>query len=306
MVNVQATCKGCGQPIWGNYLQALGATWHPEHFVCAFCARPIGKTKFQVHQDAPYHVECYREHISPRCVYCGKPLISEYFIDHWGQRYCKEHQGQYPACSHCGRLIPPAQVEHGAETMRCPICRASAVESAVEAKPLFSQAIHWVSSQGLTYNNLRLGLELCDREKLAQFLHRHDLAHALGATTSRSYTQNGKVTHVEVSGVAVLQGLPAVLFQGVTVHELGHVWLIVQGIHDLPLWAEEGFCELLSYRYYNDLHTAESMFHGTNIEKNPDHTYGDGFRRIHALSEALTFPRFIEILRTTKHLPARP
>jgi hypothetical protein len=287
-------------------VQALGAAWHPEHFVCTGCGQPIGKAKFQVYQGAPYHVECYQERFSPRCVYCGKPLISEYFVDHWGQQYCKEHQKQYPTCNYCGRLVPSEQAEHGTEVVRCPICRSSAVETAIEAKPLFLQAIHWVNGQGLMYNNLPLSLELCDREKLARHLHSHNLAHALGATTSRSYTQNGQVTHVEVSGVAVLQGLPATLFQGVTVHELGHVWLIVHGIRDLPAWAEEGFCELLSYRYYDHLHTAESTFQSTNIEKNPDHTYGDGFRRIHTLSDALTFPRLIGILRTTKRLPAKP
>ncbi len=306
MVNVQTICKGCGQPIWGSYLQALGAVWHPEHFVCFACARPIGNTKFQLHQGAPYHVNCYREQFSLRCVYCDKPLISEYLIDHWDQHYCKEHQNQYPACDHCGRLIPPEQIERGAETVRCPVCRSSAVESAIEARPLFSQAIQWVSRQGLIYNNLRLGLELCDRKKLGQFLHSRSQAHALGATTSRSYTQNGQVTRREISGIAVLQGLPATLFQGVTVHELGHVWLLVQGIHALPPWAEEGFCELLSYRYYNDLHTAESMFHSMNIEQNPDPIYGDGFRRMCAFSDALTFPRFIEVLQRTKHLPASP
>ncbi len=302
MQNVQTICKGCGQPIWGSYLHALGAVWHPEHFVCTACARPIGNTSFQLHQDAPYHAECYNQQIAPRCAYCGKPLVDEYFIDHWGQQYCKAHQDQYQPCDYCGRLISPDQMERKVDTIRCPICRSSSIEADIEAKPLFSQAIRWVSSQGLTYNNLRLELKLCDRQKLAQLLQGH--SHMLGATFGTSI-QNGSVMRTEVNGIAVLQGLPATLFQGVTVHELGHVWLIVQGIRDLPAWAEEGFCELLSYRYYNDLHTQESIFHSEGIEQNPNPTYGDGFRRIRALSDALGFPRFLEILRTTKRLPSR-
>jgi len=108
----------------------------------------------------------------------------------------------------------------------------------------------------------------------------------------------------EVNGIAVLQGLPAVLFQGVTAHELGHVWLIVHGIQGLPSWAEEGFCEYLSYRYYYDLNTPESRYHAVSIENNADPVYGEGFRRVRALADALGFPRFLEILRTTKRLPS--
>src|SRR6266542_4491834 len=74
-MSVQPICKSCGQPIWGNYLNALGATWHPEHFMCAACGRPIGGSSFQLYQGAPYHLECYRDRVAPRCAYCGKPLV---------------------------------------------------------------------------------------------------------------------------------------------------------------------------------------------------------------------------------------
>ena len=108
----------------------------------------------------------------------------------------------------------------------------------------------------------------------------------------------------KVNGIAVLQGLPAVLFQGVTAHELGHVWLIVHGIQGLPSWAEEGFCEYLSHRYYGDLNTPEGRYHAVSIENNTDPVYGEGFRRVRALTDAPGFPRFLEILRTTKKLPS--
>jgi len=103
--------------------------------------------------------------------------------------------------------------------------------------------------------------------------------------------------------VGVLRGLPATLFQGVTVHELGHVWLIVHGIQNLPSWAEEGFCELLSYRFYTEMNTPESRHCAQAIEENPDPVYGDGFRRVRARVDASGFGRFLGILRTTKALP---
>ena len=302
-MSAQPVCKGCGYPIQGNYVTAMEACWHPEHFVCASCGRPINGVRYRPYQDAPYHIDCYDNTIAPRCAYCNRPLVKEYLVDHWGTRYCAEHQHQYPRCAYCQRLVPPADQEQGAEDVRCPLCRSSAIESADDARPIFKKLIQWVSGQGLRYNNLPLSLELCGHARLAYYLNERGQSHSLGATMSKIYSLDGRVVRSEVTGVAVLLGLPSVLFQGVTIHELGHVWLVVQGIQDLPSWAEEGFCELLSYRYYNELNTPESQYHATNIARNPDPVYGEGFRRVSARADALGFARFVEALQKTKRLP---
>lgn len=299
-------CKQCRQPIWGSYLTALGATWHPEHFLCAACHKPMGNTRFQLYEGAPYHPECYRQRVAPRCAYCGKPLTSEYLVDYWGTKFCKEHKGQFLTCSFCGRLVPPQQQENPVRndgSVRCPICRESAIETISQAQPIFSQLIHWVNSQGLIYNNLHLSLELCDRPRLAELLKGRAGADSLGVTMSTTHTQNWQVVRTEVNGVAVLEGLPSMLFQGITIHELGHVWLIVHGVKGLPSWAEEGFCELMTYRYYTQLDTPESRYHAEGIERNPNPVYGDGFRRVREIAGAMGFQRFVETLQTTKRLP---
>jgi len=296
-------CKRCGQPISGRYLTVLGATWHPEHFLCAACGLPITETRFQLHEQAPYHLACYEREIAPHCVYCGRPLIGEYLIDQWGQKYCKEHEGQYPHCSFCGRLVPSGEREPVTQRVRCAVCRSTAIETAEAAKPIFRELIQWVGSQGLRYNNLHLSLELCGSEKLASYLQSHSQSHSLGATMSTTYMQDGRVLRSEVRGVAVLLGLPETLFRGVTIHELGHVWLVVQGLYQLPPRSEEGFCELLSYRYYQQLNTPESLYHSGAIEHNSDRIYGDGFRYVNKLAEKYGFPRLLEVLQTTKKLP---
>ncbi len=296
-------CKQCGQAIVGRYLTVLGATWHPEHFLCAACHLPITETSFQLHENAPYHTACYEREIAPHCVYCGLPLIGEYLVDMWGQKFCKKHEGQYPHCSFCGRLVPGGQRESLTGRVRCDICRSSAVETAETAKPIFRELIQWVSSQGLRYYNLRLSLELCGPEKLAQYLQSHTQSHSLGATMSTTYMQDGHVLRSEVRGVAVLQGLPETLFRGVTVHELGHVWLVVQGIHQLPARDEEGFCEVLSYRYYQALNTPESSYHARAIERNSDPIYGAGFQYVARLEKRYGFARLLEVLQNTKRLP---
>lgn len=301
----QSICTYCHQPIQGSVLTALGSTWHPEHFVCGACGLPISDQSFNVQDGKPYHTACFYNQIAPRCAYCGKPLTGEFLVDQWGTMFHKEHESQYPHCDFCGRLIPPQQQERGSnvESMRCSICRSTAIETINEAQPLFQQCKQWVSRQGLKYNNQKLSLELVDRAKLARYLSMRTEPHALGATMSSTYVQGGQVVRTEIEGVAVLQGLPAALFQGVTIHELGHVWLLVQGVSNLPMWAEEGFCELLAQRFHTEMNTPEHLYYARNIERNPNSVYGEGYRRVRAIVDKLGFEHFIQQLSATKRLP---
>src|SRR6266852_2860901 len=332
-------CKLCGQSVQGGYVNALGAVWHPEHFVCAACNLPINATSFNVFENkayhqacyfeqvAPrcaacgkpltdryvtsngksYHSDCYRNFVVPRCVYCNEPLMEEYMVDHWGAKYCKKHSKEYPACEFCSRLIPPAQQERGngkLNSTRCPVCRSRAIDIAEQAKTAFAGIKRWVSSQGLSYNNLPLSMQLRDRDFLAKFARANGQSHMLGVTMSTAHTLNGRETHTNIDGVAMLEGLPRPLFDGVVTHELGHVWLIVHGIKGLPPWAEEGFCELLAHRYYTQLNTPESRYHSESIEKNSDPVYGDGFRRVRAIADRAGFSSLLETLIKSGRLPA--
>jgi hypothetical protein len=227
-----------------------------------------------------------------------------FMTDRLGQMFCAEHEGHYPRCAFCDCLVPGGVPEPETGRVRCAACSTSAIELGEVAKPIYREIIAWVNNQGLVYNNLRLSLEICSSESLARHLRSHAESHSLGATMSTTYTQpNGQIINSEVRGVAVLLGLPEMLFRGVTVHELGHVWLVVQGIRNLSPQAEEGFCELLSYRYYQEQNTPESNYHAQTIEHNQDHTYGDGFRYVHMLAQKYGFPRLLAELQTTKTLP---
>lgn len=301
----QPVCKGCGQAIHGVYITALGTTWHPEHFLCAVCHRPIGTCGFYEREGKPYHAECYHQWVAPRCAYCGKPLVGQYLEDYWGTRFCPEHQGEFPPCRFCGRLVPPHHQRSDAQTegVRCPVCRASAVDSIAQARPIFRRLVLWVNGQGLRYNDLHLRIELRNRQQLAQFLRDPSDTKALGATLCTTYTRNGQVVRTEINGVAILRGLPSTLFQGVTVHELGHAWLAVHRITGLPRWAEEGFCELLSYRFYVQIDTPESRYYAAGLERQADPVYGEGLRRVRALAETLGFSSLVETLQRTKRLP---
>lgn len=337
----RTVCKYCGKPLVGRYITALGAEWHPEHFLCAGCHQPISDSSFNTHDGQPFHPQCYAEYAAPRCAYCHKPmtehyvvsegklyhedcyrngvvprcaychepLMGEYLGDAWGAKFCKKHQQEYPACQFCGRLIPPSEQEAGKrDSIRCLVCRSRAIESMSMATPLFTELIRWAKTQLPGFPDVALKLELYDRAALARAMQGRaaslgDDPHMLGVTMSTTHTLDGREVGSEVNGIAVLRGLPTPLFQGVVAHELCHAWLVLQNIKGLPQWSEEGLCELLAHRYYMRLNTVESRHYAASIEKNPNPIYGDGFRRVRKVSDRLGFTQYVQLLRATKRLP---
>uniref|UniRef100_A0A8C5P563 Leupaxin n=1 Tax=Jaculus jaculus TaxID=51337 RepID=A0A8C5P563_JACJA len=54
-------CHGCGQPITGRCISAMGHKFHPEHFVCAFCLTQLSKGIFREQNDKTYCQLCFNK-----------------------------------------------------------------------------------------------------------------------------------------------------------------------------------------------------------------------------------------------------
>ncbi|XP_066490701.1 leupaxin [Tiliqua scincoides] len=52
-------CRGCGKPIAGRCVSAMGHRFHPEHFVCAFCLTQLHNGIFQEQNDKAYCHSCF-------------------------------------------------------------------------------------------------------------------------------------------------------------------------------------------------------------------------------------------------------
>lgn len=68
-------CSFCHQAIFDKYTTALGKHWHPDHFVCTHCRKPIGEN-FHEHGGKPYCVTHHLELFCPKCAYCNKPITA--------------------------------------------------------------------------------------------------------------------------------------------------------------------------------------------------------------------------------------
>ncbi|CAH0715870.1 unnamed protein product, partial [Brenthis ino] len=67
-------CNGCNSAIQGRIVTALNKKWHPEHFTCNTCRKPIDGAKFHQHDGGVHCVPCYTQFHSPRCHGCGDPI----------------------------------------------------------------------------------------------------------------------------------------------------------------------------------------------------------------------------------------
>ena len=52
--------------------------WHPEHFLCAVCEKPLVDEKFHVVEDKPYCSNDFYELHAPTCGACNRKIIDEF------------------------------------------------------------------------------------------------------------------------------------------------------------------------------------------------------------------------------------
>jgi len=71
----KGSCASCGRPILGESISALGATYHPEHFSCGNCHRPLGTSNFFEQDGVPNCEKCYQELLCARCAHCEEPIL---------------------------------------------------------------------------------------------------------------------------------------------------------------------------------------------------------------------------------------
>ena len=263
-------CVGCGKSVGNEWITSEGSIWHASCFRCDLCSKPLG---------SPYT-----------------------FSDIWVWRVCHRHPSLI-SCDACGRLHDGARNDP-AVLDRCDICRAAGVDSDRAARDRFHASVGWLKKQGLDGDGTSpLKLHLVD----ASWLHR-EAGHvvdgqALGVARHTITDYGGGRRTVTHDGIAVLRGLPDPLFESVVIHELGHAWLTIRGVHGLPQRDEEGFCQLLSHRFLSRSPHAAAAGYARKIEISDDPIYGDGFRAVNHLVSQVGFDAIIRSLAGDGRFP---
>ncbi|KAI9509051.1 hypothetical protein F5148DRAFT_1148601 [Russula earlei] len=96
-------CGGCGGPIVGRIVSAMGVRWHPGCFRCSDCSDLLEYVSSYERDGKPYCHFDYHERFAPRCYHCKTPIVDERFITlddpELGKRTYHE---QHFFCSECG------------------------------------------------------------------------------------------------------------------------------------------------------------------------------------------------------------
>ena len=279
-------CAACGRPVLDRYVTALDRIWHPEHFVCSRCAKPIHEQSFQSRDRRPYHNACFVEAFSLRCSACGRACPESYLEDAHGSIFCPECHSLSTGCPFCGRTLPSGT--------SCFICVPLVSNFAAAARE-FDEAISWFKGTGVPFHWTLRDIQLSLTANVPT--NRHTISagqRRLGLTEVR-WIENGLGRRYTIS-VTMQLSLPSLLYRGVAAHELGHVWLLTSGLSHLRDEDAEGFCELISYLYYRSLITPEAAQNARRIRDNPDPIYGGGFRNIVETHKGMQLPQLAAML----------
>ena len=78
IIHTGPPCAACGEMVIGQCVNALGKTYHPEHFVCSCCSQCLNGAKFFIHEEEVYFETDYYELYGNRCKTCGDPIRDKY------------------------------------------------------------------------------------------------------------------------------------------------------------------------------------------------------------------------------------
>lgn len=70
-------CAQCNSVIRGPFLMALGKSWHPEEFNCAYCKNSMADLGFVQEKGFIYCEHCYEQFFAPECARCQRKILGE-------------------------------------------------------------------------------------------------------------------------------------------------------------------------------------------------------------------------------------
>ena len=329
-------CKKCGEKISGNYVTAMGGSWHSHCFTCASCNKSISGQQFLVFADRPYHQNClkcrgcglaitgsyikhnggawhsrcYKYQHHPRCSVCRKPLTRRYLVDFWGNSYCITHK-DFANCASCGRIVCENLTSGGMQypdgLLICGLCGLHGVATQERADKLMNEMRSALASVGLKLNSAQAPITLCGRDELHES-SRHDFHNErpiLGLARWTTTTSGGRVIARTFKDILIQKNLPEEHFRTVAIHELTHAWFFYNNYRDLPLEVEEGMCVLMEYIWLKSQKTLDAKYRRTIIAQSPDPVYGDGFRKARAALKLMPLKILLKYLKEKNKFPSR-
>jgi len=304
--DVEKMCARCGDVIDGAHFRTDGKYYHPEHFACFYCNRPI-KGRYTEHKQHNYHNDCFTEQIALRCSLCNGVIEGEYLHDFWGNSYHRHHDSVAPSCDSCSRFISPELTGGGVRyddgRYICAICHPNSITDIDDILVIVREVALHMKSFGMDVDYKGLQVHLVGREQMQDVAKEH--SNSLRGFTD--YTEDwrlfGKARNRKLN-VYLLYGMPRMELISTIAHELAHIWQFNHGRFDNDQALCEGSCNYAAFLVLRNYSDEESKFFQSNLATDNDRVYGDGFRRVKKFAEAEGSGTWLKHLRKKSNWPA--
>ena len=300
-------CPTCGKPVTGENIQALRQMYHPEHFVCAACGKPIRTRQFHVHDGKPYCKEDYIRLFSMHCSVCGQPISGSYQLDSLGNAVCNKRDRAHRLCISCGKLMQSPDSNGGkyfsSAHSVCTNCLATAVDTLTDADRLFAEVSQHLAEYNLPLDHRKIPLKLVTMAELRRSHAKRSPQRPHGLTLVRESSLLGMSVTREVTAILALTSLPRVHLGIVLAHEAMHAWLFMNNFPRLTPRVEEGLCELAAALWLEKHPDPLSEHLLKNMLQNRSRTYGSGFRAARKAFNKIGMTGLLEYVRKNRKLP---
>lgn len=299
-------CPTCGLPVAGASLQAFGHMYHPEHFVCAACGKPIRSRQFHTHNKKPYCKQDYVRLFSPQCSICGQPISGSYRLDALGNKVCSKRDRAHKLCSSCGKALYTADGVGGTHFAAghtiCNICLASAITDQSDAMQQFRDISLHLESLNLHLPFQDIPLKLVSMAELRKNHLRNSSLRPNGLTLVNETSLLGRSVNRQVTAILVLTSLPETHLGMVLAHEAMHAWLFLNAFSQLSPRVEEGVCELVASLWLEKQSDPLAQHLLAGMQTNRSHSYGSGYRAARKACEKYGITQLLEYVKKNKTL----
>ncbi|MGH8015135.1 MAG: protein DA1 [Candidatus Zixiibacteriota bacterium] len=330
-------CHYCHKKVEGQWLKVDGNYYHPKHFICANCLKPISDSLFFVQNDRYYdsscyalfvgkrcdycgkaivgeavyfnsqvfHSSCYNESVGLHCVVCGNVVMSEFFVDKRGNAVCKRHKDDAKRCAACQMFLSPiyngswSKLDDGRYV--CEHCEASIITDIDEANKLMNEVKAELVKSGIIIDKKYKLTFVSIQELNSQF--DNFLVDHLGVTQYERSEMLGGLFSFQKFKINVLYGLPRSLLRSVLAHELMHVWLFANSPQPQDQQMCEGTCQLASYLVLQNDQTEDGLFFMQYLKEQDDEIYGEGFRKVLDYVNSVGLEAWLDYLKHNEEAP---
>ncbi|KAH0567527.1 hypothetical protein KQX54_010583 [Cotesia glomerata] len=99
---IAPSCNKCNGKIKGDCLNAIGKSYHPDCFSCAYCGKIFGNSPFFLEEGLPYCEADWNELFTTKCFACGFPVEAG---DRWVEALNNNYHSQCFNCTMCKKNL---------------------------------------------------------------------------------------------------------------------------------------------------------------------------------------------------------